>query len=210
MRLSNVMERLSVIAVRFSNPDRSPPRIQSCDTGPTPTGFAEIISDDFPVLHARRIAPCFCSTNRSQTATQIRILFGDDASDFSSPTWIRIKRFDSMAEKRKILASLITGCMTPAQPSMLPVTNKPVTWASPIPGTQVGFPYTPTSSPTDPGTALNPIRVNVIPPPSQTGNLAPCPAGGIKAVLSHGRLIASNAAIVHLCAYFFHAAQHGH
>ena len=30
---------------------RSPVGINRCDTAPTPTGFAEIVSDDFPVLH---------------------------------------------------------------------------------------------------------------------------------------------------------------
>ena len=30
-------------------------RIHGCDTAPTPTGFAEVVSDDFPVLHAQRI-----------------------------------------------------------------------------------------------------------------------------------------------------------
>jgi hypothetical protein len=33
-----------------SNEDRSPVGIDSCDTAPTPTGFAEIVGDDFPVL----------------------------------------------------------------------------------------------------------------------------------------------------------------
>jgi hypothetical protein len=40
--------------VRVSNKDRSPARIHSCNTAPDPTGFAEVVSDDFPVLHARR------------------------------------------------------------------------------------------------------------------------------------------------------------
>ena len=34
------------------NPDRTPVRIQSRHAAPTPSGFAEIVSDDFPVLHA--------------------------------------------------------------------------------------------------------------------------------------------------------------
>jgi hypothetical protein len=42
---------LSVIAVRVNNPDRLTVGINGCDTAPTPTGFAEIVSDDFPVLH---------------------------------------------------------------------------------------------------------------------------------------------------------------
>src|SRR6266403_2136148 len=30
------------------NKDRSPARIHGCNTAPTPTGFAEIVGDDFP------------------------------------------------------------------------------------------------------------------------------------------------------------------
>jgi hypothetical protein len=33
------------------NKDRSPMRVYSCDTAPGPTGLAEIVCDDFPVLH---------------------------------------------------------------------------------------------------------------------------------------------------------------
>jgi hypothetical protein len=45
-------ETLSVVAMRIGNEDRSPAGIHGCDATPTPTGFAQIISDDFPVLHA--------------------------------------------------------------------------------------------------------------------------------------------------------------
>src|SRR6266536_2408360 len=45
-------ETLSVIAVRIGNEDRSPVEVHSRNTAPTPTGFAEIVGDDFPVLHA--------------------------------------------------------------------------------------------------------------------------------------------------------------
>ena len=38
--------------MRVSNEDRSPVGITRCDTAPTPTGFAEIVSDYLPVLHA--------------------------------------------------------------------------------------------------------------------------------------------------------------
>ena len=37
---------LAVIAMRGSNPGRSPVGIHCCDVAPTPTGFAEIVSDD--------------------------------------------------------------------------------------------------------------------------------------------------------------------
>jgi hypothetical protein len=39
-------EALSVIAVRIRNPDCSPAEVYSCNAAPTPTGFAEIVSDD--------------------------------------------------------------------------------------------------------------------------------------------------------------------
>jgi hypothetical protein len=39
-------ETLSVVAMCVSNEDRSPARVHSCDAAPTPTGFAEIVSDD--------------------------------------------------------------------------------------------------------------------------------------------------------------------
>ena len=40
-----------VIAMCVRNPNDSPVTIHGCDAAPTPTGFAEIVSDDFPVLH---------------------------------------------------------------------------------------------------------------------------------------------------------------
>jgi hypothetical protein len=38
--------------MRVCNPDRPPLGINGCDAAPTPPGFAEIGSDDLPVLHA--------------------------------------------------------------------------------------------------------------------------------------------------------------
>jgi hypothetical protein len=38
-------EPLSVVAMRVSNPDRSPVTINRRDVTPTPTGFAEIVGD---------------------------------------------------------------------------------------------------------------------------------------------------------------------
>src|SRR4029453_3888799 len=46
------MKRLTVAAMCVSNEDRSPVEINRCDAAPTPTGFAEIVSDDFPGFHA--------------------------------------------------------------------------------------------------------------------------------------------------------------
>jgi hypothetical protein len=40
-------ESLSVVAVCISNEDRLSVGINRCDAAPTPTGFAEIVSDDF-------------------------------------------------------------------------------------------------------------------------------------------------------------------
>jgi hypothetical protein len=38
--------------MRVHNPDCSPVGIHCCDTAPTPTGFAEVVSDNLPALHA--------------------------------------------------------------------------------------------------------------------------------------------------------------
>jgi hypothetical protein len=35
----------------ISDPDRSPVGIDGSDIAPTPTGLAEVVSDDFPILH---------------------------------------------------------------------------------------------------------------------------------------------------------------
>ena len=45
--LSAFHEALSVAAMRVSNEERSRLMIHGCDTAPTPSGFAEIVSDDF-------------------------------------------------------------------------------------------------------------------------------------------------------------------
>jgi hypothetical protein len=44
-------ETLSVAAMRVNNPDCSPFTIYRRKTAPAPSGFAEIVCDDFPVLH---------------------------------------------------------------------------------------------------------------------------------------------------------------
>ena len=43
-------ETLSVVAMCVCNKDSPPVGIGSCYTAPTPTGFAQIVSDDFPIL----------------------------------------------------------------------------------------------------------------------------------------------------------------
>jgi hypothetical protein len=54
-------ETLSVVAMCVSNEDRPPVAIYSCDAAPTPTGFAEIVSDDFLIPHALWIVLSLCS-----------------------------------------------------------------------------------------------------------------------------------------------------
>ena len=48
-------ETLSVVSMCVCNPDRSPIGIHCCNAAPASTGFAGIVSDDFPVLHATRV-----------------------------------------------------------------------------------------------------------------------------------------------------------
>jgi hypothetical protein len=52
-------ESLSVVAVCISNEDRLSVGINRCDAAPTPTGFAEIVSDDFPELHVEADCAAF-------------------------------------------------------------------------------------------------------------------------------------------------------
>jgi hypothetical protein len=60
--ISAYNEALSVVAMRVNNPHRSPFGINGGNTAPTPTGCAEIVSDDFPELHVDRIVPLLVST----------------------------------------------------------------------------------------------------------------------------------------------------
>jgi len=47
-------ETLSVVAMRVSDPDRSPLARSTDATQPTPSGLTDIVADDFPApLHAR-------------------------------------------------------------------------------------------------------------------------------------------------------------
>jgi hypothetical protein len=70
-------ESLSVVAVCISNEDRLSVGINRCDAAPTPTGFAEIVSDDFPELHVDRIVPLLVSTQQSQNDMKGRNDAGD-------------------------------------------------------------------------------------------------------------------------------------
>ena len=54
-------ETLSVVAMRVNDPDRLPVGINCGDAAPTPSGFAEIVSDDFPILHGKSILTDFVS-----------------------------------------------------------------------------------------------------------------------------------------------------
>jgi hypothetical protein len=71
-------ESLSVVAVCISNEDRLSVGINRCDAVPTPTGFAEIVSDDFPELHLNRIVPLLVSTEQSQNDMKGRNDAGDN------------------------------------------------------------------------------------------------------------------------------------
>jgi hypothetical protein len=44
-------ETLSIVAMRVCNPDRSTVGIKNRHAAPTPTGFAEIVCDDLPILY---------------------------------------------------------------------------------------------------------------------------------------------------------------
>jgi len=45
-------EPLSIAAMRVNNEDRSPVGIHAWDAASTPTGFAQIVGDNFPVLQS--------------------------------------------------------------------------------------------------------------------------------------------------------------
>jgi hypothetical protein len=87
-------ESLSVVAVCISNEDRLSVGINRCDAAPTPTGFAEIVSDDFPELHVDRIVPLLVSTQQSENdsngcneAQQRRPAAAVSTCRASWPTW---------------------------------------------------------------------------------------------------------------------------
>jgi hypothetical protein len=59
-------EALSVGAMRVSYKDRAPVAIQIRNAAPTPSGLAEPVSYDFPVLNGGLILPLLLSTQQSQ------------------------------------------------------------------------------------------------------------------------------------------------
>jgi hypothetical protein len=59
-------ETLSVVSVRIGDEDCLSAKIDRCNTAPTPTGFAEIVGDYFPILHAARILSLLRSTRQRQ------------------------------------------------------------------------------------------------------------------------------------------------
>ena len=71
-------EALTVAAVCVSNKDRSPFTIHSCDTAPTPTGFADVVGDELLVIHTRRIVLLF-------TAAFPRRVFGNEDRRATGP-----------------------------------------------------------------------------------------------------------------------------
>ena len=64
-------ETLFIVAMRVNKSDRSPIGIDRGDAAPTPTGFAQIVSDDFPVLHD--LESCLESTARQALAKQLEV-----------------------------------------------------------------------------------------------------------------------------------------
>src|SRR5262245_20039627 len=58
-------ETLPVAAMRVGNEDCLFVGIHSCNTAPTPTGLAEVVSDDIPVFH-RLGSYCTVNTSLSQ------------------------------------------------------------------------------------------------------------------------------------------------
>jgi hypothetical protein len=70
---------------RVSNENHLPARARPCDTAPTPTAVAEIVSDDFPVLHAGRILLGLVSTQQQQSDMKGRNDAGDDSSILNFP-----------------------------------------------------------------------------------------------------------------------------
>jgi hypothetical protein len=64
-------EPLSVAAMRVRDKDGSPVGIHGCDAAPTPTGLAEIVSDDFPVFPLLIVANGLrCGLTRFKSATE--------------------------------------------------------------------------------------------------------------------------------------------
>src|SRR4029450_9292958 len=62
---------LSIAAVCVCNPDRSPVGINRCNAAPTPSGFAEIVSDDFPVLYGCFSSQSFWKAGSARKGSQI-------------------------------------------------------------------------------------------------------------------------------------------
>jgi hypothetical protein len=69
-------ETLSVIAMCVGNKDCSPAGIHCCDAAPAPPSFAEIVSDDFPVLEGARPEGLEPSTYGLEIRCSIRLSYG--------------------------------------------------------------------------------------------------------------------------------------
>jgi hypothetical protein len=81
-------ETLSAIAMCVCNPDRSPLAIQSRHSAPAASGFSEIVSGDFAVLHAVISAWRSCRpVNRMGPSAAKKIDISDALrnKDFGSP-----------------------------------------------------------------------------------------------------------------------------
>jgi hypothetical protein len=81
----HAQQNASVVAMCVSNEHRPPLAIHSCDAAPTPTGFAQIVSDDFRVIapttlrgvHAATVADT--SPNQASPTSGARMLNHDQA-----------------------------------------------------------------------------------------------------------------------------------
>jgi hypothetical protein len=91
-------EPLSVAGMCVSNPDGSPFGIHGCDTAPTPTGFAQIASDDFPILHSRQFTGNRIETHEQCAATSVQpiarlcsaVSFSESNSAMPAPSIARV------------------------------------------------------------------------------------------------------------------------
>jgi len=84
------------IHLLVSNEDCSPAKIHGCDAAPTPTGFAQIVSDYFPVLHCSRLR-IVARAIRVFPAFDTAMMWTSSASDCATLWAVIVYRSDSVA-----------------------------------------------------------------------------------------------------------------
>ena len=100
-------ESLSVVAVCISNEDRLSVGINRCDAAPTPTRFAEIVSDDFPELHTfivrrRALNAIVRSSLPVESSTEARVIAPPSSYHFVIAVWrLKAAQFD----QREVMGS---------------------------------------------------------------------------------------------------------